>query len=610
MKKQYTTPSEDVDVDRSIYTILQDRVERMPEQTLVEYRDKNNQWHEMSATEFTTLVRELAKGLLASGVGAGTPVAILSHTRYEWTALDTAIMAIGAITVPIYETNSPAQVKNILLDAAVQYAFAEDDEQLAKFDAVKPETPLLKTVYVIENHALDSLKELGREVSDETLDQAISSVTGSTLATIVYTSGSTGTPKGVEIEHRNFVSICEASKQSMPGIVRRPNGSYLCFLPFAHVFARFMQFLVFESEMKLSIGGSMKTILQDFRHVKPTLVLGVPRVFEKVYNAATQKAGRGAAGYLFARAARIARAWSRAQQDVVYGRSERIPAWLNLQRNVYSALVYSKIREVLGGNVDYIVCGGAPLDQDIAHFFNGCGLPLLEGYGLTETCAPATVNPERGYRIGTVGVPMAGMSIGVADDDEIVIAGGSIARGYHNAPEATADTFDANGWFHTGDLGDIDEQGFVTITGRKKDLIITAGGKNVSPAGLEASVMTSPVVAQCVVIGDRKPFIAALVTLDLADTNSWLASQGAAEVESLQEARENPLVRAEVSRAVSVANKQVSRAESIRKFEILDSQFTEANGMLTPSLKTKRAVIVRNLQQVIDEKIYTAPQQH
>ncbi len=588
------------DPSKSIYWLLTQRVDRTPQDRLIEYRDADGTWTGQSATEFLNLVRSLAKGLMAEGIKKGESVAILSNTRWEWTALDCAIMSIGAVTVPIYQTNSAAQVKKILLDSDVVSIFVEDEQQRGKVDEVSSSTPELRSLAVINEDVIGKLVREGMAISDEDLDKRLDDVHGDDLATIVYTSGSTGEAKGVELTHFNFVTIIISGEKTMPKIgMREGGGTYLCFLPLAHVFARYMQFYAMAGTLTLALSSSMKTILDDFQATHPTLVLGVPRVFEKIYNAATQKAGTGVAGKMFARAARVARQWSKAQQ------AGDIPARLRIVHAFYDGLVYKQIRDVLGGHVDYIVSGGAPIDDKLAHFFNGCGLPLLAGYGMTETCAPAAVNPVSGYKIGSVGTPMEGMSFAVADDGEILIKGPAIMRGYHKAPQTTAQAIDKDGWLHSGDLGTIDDDGFIYLTGRKKDILITAGGKNVSPAKLEASVMTDPIVSQCLVVGDRKPFIAALITLDLSATNAWLSAHGYSKAKSLNEARHMPSVIAEVQKAVDTANQLVSRAESIRKFEILDIDFTQKNGMLTPSLKAKRGVITREFADLIDTKIYT-----
>lgn len=598
MRKEISAPLLiDVDQDRNLFSILQERAHRTPNDVLVEYRKDATTWNHFTADQFLEMVTQIAKGLIAHGVKKGDCIAIVSHTRWEWTALDIAIMAVGAVTVPVYETNSPAQIQAIFNDSRVKLAFAEDETQLNKIMAVRDQCSSLKETYTIDDDAIGTFREMGRTVDDARFNSVSSSVRGADLATIVYTSGSTGKPKGVEITHGSFVTIIYSGEATMSKIgMRKGGGTYLCFLPLAHVLARYMQFYSIAGTLTLAM-GSFHTILQDFKQTQPTLILGVPRVFEKVYNAATQLAGSGAAGHVFHRAAEVARQWSREQQ------AGHITAMTSFRHGFYSKLVYQKIRDVLGGHCDYIVCGGAPLDRHIADFFNGCGLPLLEGYGLTETAAPACVNPVTGYKIGTVGRPLQGMSFKIADDGELLIKGPSITRGYHNNPKLTKETI-TDGWFHTGDLGSIDDDGFISITGRKKDLIITAGGKNVSPDMLEAAVMTSPVVSQCLVIGDRKPFISALITIDFDSANDWLKAQGAAPLADLQEAATNPVITAEVDRAVRAANTNVSRAESIRKYKILDTDFTQANGLLTPSLKARRQAIIEKFQDVINNEIY------
>lgn len=584
--------------DENVFSILEGRAQRTPEDNVIEYKNASGKWESFTAQQFLSEVTALAKGLMARGIKKGDAVSILSSTRWEWTALDSAILSIGALTVPVYETNSSAQVKTIFNDSKVCMAFAEDDNQRDKIEAIRDQAAYLKDVYVIELGALDTLKEFGKAVSDEEFNRVKQSVKGDDLATIVYTSGSTGTPKGIELTHNNFVSIVYNGAKSMPDIAYKPNRRLLLFLPLAHVFARYMQFFCFAANCTLGLSSNLQTILADFQDFKPTFLLAVPRIFEKVYNAASQKAGTGLTGKIFKSATVTARKWSRAQQS-----DKHIPMKTQIAHSIYKKIVYKEILGALGGSVEYAVSGGAPLDAKIAHFFNGVGLPLLEGYGMTETTAPACVNPTEGYKIGTVGIPLAGMSFGIADDGELLISGPSVCHGYHNHPEITEEQI-KDGWLHTGDLADIDDDGFITVTGRKKELIITAGGKNVSPGLLEASVMSSPVVSQCVVIGDRKPFIAALITLELNDTNSWLKAQGGTPVDTLDEARANPIVRTEVERAVDTANALVSRAESIRKFEILDDDFTLENGLITPSLKAKRQAVINTYQKVIDEKIY------
>lgn len=597
--KQFTNPvKEPIDSDINLFDLLDDRAKRDPEGAMIEYKGDDGTWHPYSAQVFRDMVIDLAKGLIGLGVNKGDSVAIVSRTRWEWTALDMAIMSIGALTVPVYETNSASQVSWIFNDSKVTLAIAEDDGQRDKIESVRSEVPTLRNVFVIEAGGLNAIKTYGESVTDAEFWEYKEASHGDDRATIVYTSGSTGTPKGVELTHRNFAFLVLSALQYMPRAGAWPNRRLLLFLPLSHVFARFMEFFSFGGTISLALSSNMKTMVKDFETFGPTLLLAVPRVYEKVYNAASQRAGTGFAGKMFMRAAENAREWSKAEQ-----KGEQLPIAGRIAHAFYEQVVYKKIRTIFGPNADFAITGGAPMDSELSHFFNGIGMPVLEGYGMTETCGPVCVSLPEDNRIGTIGMPMCGITAGIAEDGELVVKGPLVCRGYHNNPGVTAQQI-TDGWLHTGDLGDISEDGFISITGRKKDLIITAGGKNVSPGLLEASVMTSPVVNQCLVIGDKKPFVAALVTLDLADANNWLESQGAKPEPDLASLAKNAIVHAEVERAVNAANEGVSRAESIRKFEILPDEFTEANGMLTPSLKTRRAQIVEHYRELIDDVIY------
>jgi len=597
--KQFTNPvKEPIDSDINLFDLLDNRAKRDPEGAMIEYKGDDGTWHQYSAQVFRDMVIDLAKGLIGLGVNKGDSVAIVSRTRWEWTALDMAIMSIGALTVPVYETNSASQVSWIFNDSKVTLAIAEDDGQRDKIESVRSEVPTLRNVFVIEAGGLNAIKTYGESVTDAEFWEYKEASHGDDRATIVYTSGSTGTPKGVELTHRNFAFLVLSALQYMPRAGAWPNRRLLLFLPLSHVFARFMEFFSFGGTISLALSSNMKTMVKDFETFGPTLLLAVPRVYEKVYNAASQRAGTGFAGKMFMRAAENAREWSKAEQ-----KGEQLPITGRIAHAFYEQVVYKKIRTIFGPNADFAITGGAPMDSELSHFFNGIGMPVLEGYGMTETCGPVCVSLPEDNRIGTIGMPMCGITAGIAEDGELVVKGPLVCKGYHNNPGVTAQQI-TDGWLHTGDLGDISEDGFISITGRKKDLIITAGGKNVSPGLLEASVMTSPVVNQCLVIGDKKPFVAALVTLDLADANNWLESQGAKPEPDLASLAKNAIVHAEVERAVNAANEGVSRAESIRKFEILPDEFTEANGMLTPSLKTRRAQIVEHYRELIDDVIY------
>lgn len=551
--KQFTNPvKEPIDSDINLFDLLDNRAKRDPEGAMIEYKGDDGTWHPYSAQVFRDMVIDLAKGLVGLGVNKGDSVAIVSRTRWEWTALDMAIMSIGALTVPVYETNSASQVSWIFNDSKVTLAIAEDDGQRDKIESVRDEVPTLRNVFVIEAGGLNAIKTYGESVTDAEFWEYKEASHGDDRATIVYTSGSTGTPKGVELTHRNFAFLVLSALQYMPRAGAWPNRRLLLFLPLSHVFARFLEFFSFGGTISLALSSNMKTMVKDFETFGPTLLLAVPRVYEKVYNAASQRAGTGFAGKMFMRAAENAREWSKAEQ-----KGEQLPITGRIAHAFYEQVVYKKIRTIFGPNADFAITGGAPMDSELSHFFNGIGMPVLEGYGMTETCGPVCVSLPEDNRIGTIGMPMCGITAGIAEDGELVVKGPLVCKGYHNNPGVTAQQI-TDGWLHTGDLGDISEDGFISITGRKKDLIITAGGKNVSPGLLEASVMTSPVVNQCLVIGDKKPFVAALVTLDLADANNWLESQGAKPEPDLASLAKNAIVHAEVERAVNAANEGVS----------------------------------------------------
>ena len=551
--KQFTNPvKEPIDSDINLFDLLDNRAKRDPEGAMIEYKGDDGTWHQYSAQVFRDMVIDLAKGLIGLGVNKGDSVAIVSRTRWEWTALDMAIMSIGALTVPVYETNSASQVSWIFNDSKVTLAIAEDDGQRDKIESVRSEVPTLRNVFVIEAGGLNAIKTYGESVTDAEFWEYKDASHGDDRATIVYTSGSTGTPKGVELTHRNFAFLVLSALQYMPRAGAWPNRRLLLFLPLSHVFARFLEFFSFGGTISLALSSNMKTMVKDFETFGPTLLLAVPRVYEKVYNAASQRAGTGFAGKMFMRAAENAREWSKAEQ-----KGEQLPITGRIAHAFYEQVVYKKIRTIFGPNADFAITGGAPMDSELSHFFNGIGMPVLEGYGMTETCGPVCVSLPEDNRIGTIGMPMCGITAGIAEDGELVVKGPLVCKGYHNNPEVTTQQI-TDGWLHTGDLGDISEDGFISITGRKKDLIITAGGKNVSPGLLEASVMTSPVVNQCLVIGDKKPFVAALVTLDLADANKWLESQGAKPEPDLASLAKNAIVHAEVERAVNAANEGVS----------------------------------------------------
>ncbi|MCH9275390.1 AMP-dependent synthetase/ligase [Bifidobacterium amazonense] len=602
MRTEYTTPgSIVVRDDETLYSLLTERIERTGEDTIIASRKLGpGRWDDITTGEFHKLVLAAAKGLIAFGIGKGDAVTLFSATRYEWGVLDFALAAIGAVNVPIYDTDSAAQAERILNDSAVKLAIADDRERFDRLDSVKDHCPALRQILMMDGNALGALQGFGVTVSDEELDERIASVRADDLATIVYTSGSTGAPKGAELTHRNFLSIVRAGYECLSEMICDNHPRLLLFLPLAHCFARYIQYCSIGSDDGV-VGylPDTKSLLPDLRSFEPTYLLGVPRVFEKVYNAASQRAGMGFKGRLFAKAVAAARQWSRDEQAGTPHSAKAIA-----ERATYEALVYRTIRGALGPRIRFVACGGAPLDPDLAHFYNGIGLPMIQGYGMTETAAPFTVTRVDDNVIGTVGQPAPGSSVRIAEDGELQVKGENVFRGYHNLPEKTAEAFTSNGWLRTGDLASIDDEGRVTITGRKKDIIITAGGKNVSPIPLEQEIVKCPIVEHAVVVGDQRPFIGALVTLDPDGLAAWLPSHGFAADLPIAEAAVLQDVHDEIQKYVDRANATVSRAESVRKFVILDQQFTQDNKCLTPSLKVVRPAVNRVFADVIDRQIY------
>jgi len=547
-------------------------------------------WESVSIGTFKDDVVRVAKGLIAQGVQPGDRVGLLSRTRYEWTVVDYAIWTAGAVTVPVYETSSVEQISWILSDSGAVGIFTETAAHEASAREAGAER-----VWVIDEGGLDALASAGKEITDEQVEERRRSRRGSDLATLIYTSGTTGRPKGCELTHANFTELCRNGQVGeLDAILGATGGSTLLFLPLAHVFARLIQVLVIEAGVVLGHSPDIKNLLDDLGSFKPTFLLAVPRVFEKVYNGAEQKAIAGGKGRIFAKAVDTAIAYSRAL-DAPGGPS----FGLKLKHAVFDKLVYVKLRDAVGGNVTHAVSGGAALGERLGHFFRGVGITILEGYGLTETTAPATVNTPHKLKIGTVGRPLPGTAVRIAEDGEILVKGVGVLRGYWNNDEATKEALE-DGWFHTGDLGSLDEDGFLSITGRKKEILVTAGGKNVAPAPLEDRVRAHPLVSQCLVVGDGRKFVAALVTLDAEAAGPWQEVNGIADV-PFEELREHPKVKEAVGQAVADANLSVSRAEQIREFRILPGDFTVENGYLTPSLKVKRHLVVRDFAEQIDE---------
>ncbi|TRW47167.1 AMP-dependent synthetase/ligase [Georgenia yuyongxinii] len=585
----------EVDPGRSITDYLVDHAKQRP--TAVLYEEKvDGAWVRHDAAWTLARVEAVAKGLIAAGVQRGDRVGIMSRTRLEWTLLDLAAWHAGAVPVPIYESSSPEQAQWILADSGAMAVVVETAENAAVVEQARSgdgDLPALRHVWQIDDGALDSLAELGSSVADAELEARHTSVGMDDLATIIYTSGTTGRPKGAELTHGNFVNVSLEAIEAIKEVFEQPGSRSLLFLPLAHVFARFVEVLVLLSGRPLGHTADTKQAVADFATFRPTFILSVPRVWEKVYNASEQKTGGGLKLKIFRWAAKVAITWSRSLDTGGPG------AVLKAQHRLADKLVLSKLRAALGGQATYAVSGGAPLGERLGHFYRGVGLRVLEGYGLTETTAPTNVvRPER-IKIGTVGPPLPGTAVRIAEDGEILVQGVPVFRGYHNDPEATAASL-RDGWFHTGDIGSMDEDGYLRITGRKKEIIVTAGGKNVAPAPLEDSIRAHPLVSQCVVVGDQRPFIGALITLDAEMLPGWLANHGR-EALTAEQARTDPMVREHLQMAVDRANAKVSRAESIRAFHVLEGDFTVENGYLTPSLKVKRDKVLGDYADAVEE---------
>ncbi|RDX28118.1 AMP-dependent synthetase/ligase [Bifidobacterium breve] len=603
MLTEYTTPGGSIEIrdDQTIYSLLTDRLARTGADTVIAAKKIGpGRWQNVTTGEFHERVVSAAKGLIALGITKGDAVTIFSSTRLEWGILDFALAAVGAVSVPIYDTDSAPQAQRIMNDSAVKLAFADNRERYDRLDSVKDHCPTLKQILMIDGNALGALEGLGVAVSDEELDEHVATVRTNDLATIVYTSGSTGNPKGAELTHKNFVSITIAASQALHEVVLDDHPRLLLFLPLAHCFARFIQYASIASDDGV-VGylPDTKSLLPDLRSFEPTYLLGVPRVFEKVYNAASHKAGAGWKGRLFLKAAEAARVWSRKEQAGEQHTFAEIA-----ERAKYETLAYRTVRGALGPKIKYVACGGAPLSLDLAHFYNGIGLPMIQDYGMTETAAPFAATRVTDNVIGTVGQPAPGSSIRISDEGELQVKGPNVFRGYHNLPEKTAEAFTADGWLRTGDLAEIDDEGRIIITGRIKDIIITAGGKNVSPIPLEEEIAKCPIVEHCVVVGDQRPFIGALVTLDPESLAIWLPAHGLSTETPVDRLATNAAVREEIQQYMDKANATVSRAESVRKFAVLDTQFTQENKCLTPSLKVVRPAVNRVFADAIDSEIY------
>jgi len=572
-----------------------------PQQPVYAVPNGTGGWVDVSITSFVEQVRGVAKGLIALGIEPGDHVAVMAPTSYSWAVVDQAIWFAGAISVPIYETSSVHQVSALLQDAKAKIALAgsvalEDCLRAAgaKLDRARP-----AVLPVGELRQLDDLSAAGEHISDEQLEAARSRATLDDVATLVYTSGTTGDPKGARITHRN---LAEGAANILPfaaEILGENESRTLLFLPLAHVLARAVQLMCLHRGVQVAHSADSSALLDDLASFRPTWLLAVPRVFEKVYAGASAKARAEGKGKIFETAKDTAIAYSKARQEADAGTGPGPSVTLRARRSVFAKLVYSKLHARLGGSVRYMISGASTLNPEIAHFFTGIGLPVQEGYGLTESTAPITLNIPGATRIGTVGIPVPGNTVRIADDGEVLLKGPVVFDGYHESPEATSAAFDADGFFHTGDLGALDADGYLTLTGRKKDLIVTAGGKNVYPMPMEEVIRAHPLVAQAVVVGDNRPYVAALITLDADAVADWCRTNGFREI-SLIDAAKHPKVRQEIGLSVEAANRRVSRAESIRKFELLDVELSEHSGHMTPSMKLQRHKVLADFENVIN----------
>ncbi|UZJ31746.1 AMP-dependent synthetase/ligase [Streptomyces endophytica] len=560
-------------------------------------RKVNGVWQDVTATTFLAEVRAAAKGLMASGIQPGDRVGLMSRTRYEWTLLDFAIWSAGAITVPVYETSSAEQIQWILGDSGAVACLVETPGHEATVESVRDRLPDLENIWQIERDAIARLRAAGAGLTDDEVDARSALADADAPATIVYTSGTTGRPKGCVLSHRSFFAECGNVVERLRPLFRTGDSSVLLFLPIAHVFGRLVQVASVMAPIKLGHAPDIKNLTEDLASFRPTLVLGVPRVFEKVYNSARAKAQADGKGKIFDKAADTAIAYSRALDT-----PDGPPLGLKLKYKVFDRLVYGKLRAVLGGRATHAISGGAPLGDRLGHFYRGIGFTALEGYGLTESCAATAFNPWDRQKIGSVGQPLPGSVVRIADDGEVLLHGEHLFTEYWNNPTATEEAL-SDGWFHTGDLGTLDEDGYLAITGRKKEILVTAGGKNVAPAVIEDRIRAHALIAECMVVGDGRPFIGALVTLDEEFLPRWAEEHGHPAGSTPAELATDPELLAAVQRAVDDGNAAVSQAESVRKFRILPTQFTEESGHVTPSLKLKRNVVAKDFAEEI-EAIY------
>lgn len=581
----------------NVTDLLVERARLTPNHAIFERQKPDGTWFNVSAAEFQADVASLAKGLIASGIKPGQAIGIMSRTRYEWTLIDFAIWFAGAVSVPIYETSSAAQIEWILSNSDAVALFVENQGLKDRFAEVKGALPNVSQVWVIDSAEFAELRKSGESIGDGDLEAARTNAKGQDLATIVYTSGTTGNPKGCELTHASFVDHCRNAAAELPQVANDAQNTIM-FLPLAHILGRYVSALCLHAGIRVAHLADPKLVATVMPVIKPTLLVAVPRVFEKVYNGAELRAEAGGKGKIFRAAAEVAIAYSRAL-DTKAGPS----LGLTVKFKLFDKLVYSKLRAAMGGKVKFAISGGAPLGERLGHFFRAIGLIVLEGYGLTETAAAAVIGRVTWQKIGKVGRALPGTGIKIAEDGEIWLRGLNVMRGYWRNEAATREAFEGD-WFRSGDIGELDEDGFLTITGRKKEILVTAGGKNVAPAPIEDPIRAHPLVGQVVVIGDAKPFIAALVSLDAEMVPVWAKNNGITEEMSLAEAAKHPKIRDEIQSRINEVNQLFSKAEQIKKFEILDVELTEASGHLTPSLKIKRASVLADFAKYV-ERIYS-----
>lgn len=583
----------------TIYNLYKDRAQRMPNEPLYSYR-VHGQWKTKTALEVLDEIREVAKGFIYKGFNKGDSIGFMCHSCYEWDLIDAAVVSIGGVLATIYDSDSPQQIRAILENSDAHILIVETIEMKEKAQIAIQGLEGFKNLYCIEEGDIDVFKAYGKSVSEAELSKRIDSITKKDLCSIVYTSGSTAAPKGVEMTHENYCITALNLNSYMPQILSDPTGSILMFLPQAHSFARAINYICVAGTLHIYIAESFKTLLTDLQVARPTCLIGVPRVYEKIYNAATQKAGHGLKGQIFARAAKNAR-----KHALSVFKQNRLGLPATVGHMAYDVAVFSQLRSVLGGRAKWIVCGGAPLNTSLLLFFRGAGIPLYQGYGLTETTAPCAFTPPFiPVQPASVGIAFPGFSIRISDDSEIQVKGAATFSAYHKNEKLSKEAFTEDGWYITGDLGHITNDGYLYITGRKKDLIITAGGKNVSPGPLESAIKESPLVSQALVLGDRRPFISALITLEEPAVRDWLKSHHLDPTMSMEDIVKNAAVRAEIQKAVEKANAHESRAESVRKFIILPEDFTQENGLLTASMKVIRPKVLQRYEHLLNTQMY------